>query len=178
MKDLQVAQFLGTQFTIVNAPEATVYGLEAENSFSLTQALTLGVDATWLAKAEFGESASILNLSGRDFAQAPELAANVSLSLDQPLTDGLSLVGRVAATHTGEQYTNTSNDLERDAQTELNLSVGLKAPDNSWSVTAWCQNCSDRRYVTQHFNSPLQGTDSNGYVSAPLTYGVTLRMSF
>ncbi len=37
MKDLQVAQFLGTQFTIVNAPEATVYGLEAENSFSLTR---------------------------------------------------------------------------------------------------------------------------------------------
>ncbi|HWK48617.1 MAG TPA: TonB-dependent receptor, partial [Steroidobacter sp.] len=178
MKDLQVAQFLGTQFTIVNAPEATVYGLEAENSFSLTDTLTLGLDATWLANAEFGESVSILNLSGREFAQAPELAANISLNLDQPLSNSLSLIGRVAATHTGEQYTNTSNDLMRDAQTELNLSLGLKAPDNSWSVTAWCQNCSDQRYVTQHFNSPLQGMDSNGYVSAPLTYGVTLRMSF
>ena len=178
MKDLQVAQFLGTQFTIVNAPEATVYGLEAENSFSLTDTLTLGLDATWLAEAEFGESASILNLSGRDFAQAPDLAANASLSLDQPLSNSLSLVGRVAATYTGEQFTNTSNDLMRDAQTELNLSLGLKASDNSWSVTAWCQNCSDERYVTQHFNSPLQGPDSNGYVSAPLTYGLTLRMSF
>jgi iron complex outermembrane receptor protein len=178
MKDLQVAQFLGTQFTIVNAPEATVYGLEAENSFSLTETLTLGLDATWLAEAQFGESVSILNLSGRDFAQAPDVAANVSLNLDQPLSNSLSLTGRVAATYSGEQYTNTSNDLKRDAQTELNLSLGLKAPDNSWSVTAWCQNCSDERYVTQHFNSPLQGADSNGYVSAPLTYGVTLRMSF
>jgi len=178
MKDLQVAQFLGTQFTIVNAPEATVYGLEAENSFSVTDAVTLGLDATWLAEAEFGEAASILNLSGRDFAQAPELAANASLNLDQPLSNDLSLIGRVAATYTGEQFTNTSNDLDRDAQTELNLSLGLKASDNSWSVTAWCQNCSDERYVTQHFNSPLQGADSNGYVSAPLTYGVTLRMSF
>jgi iron complex outermembrane receptor protein len=178
MKDLQVAQFLGTQFTIVNAPEATVYGLEMENTLRLTDALTLGADATWLATAEFGESASILNLSGRDFALAPELAANVSLSLEQPLSDRLALIGRVAATHTGEQYTNTSNDLLRDAQTELNLSLGLKAPDNSWSFTAWCQNCSDERYVTQHFNSPLQGADANGYVSAPLTYGVTLRVSF
>ncbi|GFE81848.1 TonB-dependent receptor [Steroidobacter agaridevorans] len=178
MKDLQVAQFLGTQFTIVNAPEATVYGLEAENSFSLTDTLTLGLDATWLAEAEFGESASILNLSGRDFAQAPDLAANASLSLDQPLSNSLSLTGRVAATYTGEQFTNTSNDLTRDAQTELNLSLGLKASDNSWSVTAWCQNCTDQRYVIQHFNSPLQGADANGYVSAPLTYGLTLRMSF
>ncbi|WP_206606039.1 TonB-dependent receptor [Steroidobacter cummioxidans] len=178
MKDLQVAQFLGTQFTIVNAPEATVYGLEAENSYSLTDTLTLGLDATWLAKAEFGQSASILNLSGREFAQAPELAANISLNLDQPLSNSLSLIGRVAATHTGEQYTNTSNDLMRDAQTELNFNIGLKSPDNAWSVTAWCQNCTDQRYVTQHFNSPLQGADANGYVSAPLTYGVTLRMSF
>jgi iron complex outermembrane recepter protein len=178
MKDLQVAQFLGTQFTIVNAPEATVYGLEAENSFSLTDTLRLGLDATWLAEAEFGESASILNLSGRDFAQAPDLAANVSINLDQPLGNSLALIGRVAGTYTGEQYTNTSNDLKRDAQTEAHVSLGLKAVDDSWSVIAWCQNCSDERYVTQHFNSPLQGTDANGYVSAPLTYGITLRVSF
>jgi len=178
MKDLQVAQFLGTQFTIVNAPEATVYGVEIENSFVLTDALTLGLDATWLAEAEFGEHASILNLSGREFAQAPDLAANLSLNLDQPLSNSLALTGRVGAQYTGEQYTTTSNDLIRDAQTEVNLSVGLKSRTSGWSVTAWCQNCSDERYVTQHFNSPLQGVDANGYVSAPLTYGVTLRMSF
>jgi iron complex outermembrane receptor protein len=178
MKDLQVAQFLGTQFTIVNAPAATVYGLEAENSFFLTDALTLNVDATWLAEAEFGESASILNLSGRDFALAPDLAANVALNLDQSLGGKLALIGRLAAAYTGEQYTNTSNDLRRDAQTEVHASVGLKASDNAWSFTLWCQNCSDERYVTQHFNSPLQGADSNGYVSVPLTYGVTLRLSF
>ncbi len=35
-----------------------------------------------------------------------------------------------------------------------------------------------RALLTQHFNSPLQGADANGYVSAPLTYGITLRMSF
>ena len=75
-------------------------------------------------------------------------------------------------------YTNTSNDLMRDAQTELNLSLGLKSVNGTWSVSAWCQNCSDERYVVQHFNSPLQGTDANGYVSMPLTYGLTLRMAF
>lgn len=178
MKDLQVAQFLGTQFTIVNAPQATVMGAEIENSVLLSDALTLGLDATWLAEAEFGKDASILNLSGRDFAQAPDLAANLSLSLDQPLSDTLALIGRAAALYTGEQYTNTSNELTRDAQTEVNLSLGLKSLTGNWSVTAWCLNCTDERYVTQHFNSPLQGADANGYVSAPLTYGLTLRMSF
>ncbi len=178
IKDLQVAQFLGTQFTIVNAPEGTVYGMEVENRFVLTDALTLGLDATWLAEAEFGEAASILNLSGREFAQAPDLAANASLSLDLPLGNGWALIGRVAAAYTGEQYTNTSNDLKRDAQTELDLSLGVRSAAGTWSVTAWCQNCTDQRYVTQHFNSPLQGADANGYVSMPLTYGLTLRASF
>ncbi|MBB6095405.1 outer membrane receptor protein involved in Fe transport [Povalibacter uvarum] len=178
MKDLQVAQFLGTQFTIVNAPEATVYGAEIENSWLLGEAVTLGLDATWLPEKEFGEAASILNLSGRDFAQAPDLAANLSLNLDQPLTNSLALIGRAAAQYTGEVYTNTSNDLQRDAQTEYNLSLGLRSLNGNWSVTAWCQNCSDERYVVQHFNTPLQGTDANGYVSVPLTYGLTLRVSF
>jgi iron complex outermembrane receptor protein len=178
MEDLQVAQFLGTQFTIVNAPEATVYGAEIENSWSFTDTLTLGLDATWLAEKEFGESPTILNLSGREFAQAPDLAANVSLNLDQPVSSGLALIGRVAAQYTGEVYTNTSNDLMRDAQTEVNLSLGLRSLNSGWSLTAWCQNCSDERYVVQHFNSPLQGADANGYVSSPLTYGLTLRMSF
>ena len=47
MKDLQVAQFLGTQFTIVNAPEATVYGAEIENLWSFNDAWSLGLDATF-----------------------------------------------------------------------------------------------------------------------------------
>jgi outer membrane receptor protein involved in Fe transport len=155
-----------------------VYGAEIENSWSFGAAVTLGLDATWLPEKEFGEAASILNLSGRDFAQAPDLAANLSLNLDQPLTNSLALIGRAAAQYTGEVYTNTSNDLQRDAQTEYNLSLGLRSMNGNWSVTAWCQNCSDERYVVQHFNTPLQGADANGYVSVPLTYGLTLRVSF
>jgi iron complex outermembrane receptor protein len=45
-------------------------------------------------------------------------------------------------------------------------------------VTLWVQNATDERYVTQHFNSPLQGTDANAYVSAPRTYGVSFRAAF
>ncbi|MGB0211922.1 hypothetical protein, partial [Algiphilus sp.] len=70
-----------------------------------------------------------------------------------------------------------SNDLKRDAETELDASLGL-ASMQGWEVTAWCQNCTDERYVVQHFNSPLQGTDRNAYVSAPLTFGVTFRGEF
>jgi outer membrane receptor protein involved in Fe transport len=178
MKDLQVAQFLGTQFAIVNAPQATVYGAEVENRFALTDFLTLGLDLTWLPKAEFGVAPSLLNLSGREFPQAPKLTGNLSFDLDRPVSSDHALFGRLAMRYSGEQFTNTSNDLTRGSVTEYDLSIGLKSMHRGWSLNVWCQNCSDERYITQHFNSPLQGTDSNGYVAAPRTYGATFRWVF
>ena len=158
--------------------------MEIENSVLLTDAITASLDVTYLAKAEYGEDPALdlsaagqANLSGRDFAQAPELAGNLALSMDKPISQQFALVGRVAARHTGEQYTNPSNDLKRDAETELDVSLGLESM-RGWGITAWCQNCTDERYVVQHFNSPLQGTDRNAYVSAPLTFGVTFRGAF
>lgn len=51
------------------------------------------------------------------------------------MTDSLAFTARAAAQYTGEVYTNTSNDLMRDAQTLLNLSLGLRALEGGWSVT-------------------------------------------
>ena len=184
LKDLQIALFSGTQFSVINSPEATVYGVEMENSLLLTDVFRASLDVTYLAEAEYGEDPALdlsaagqANLSGRDFAQAPDLAGNLALSMDQPLTDRFALIGRIAARYTDEQFTNPSNDLKRDAETELDASLGL-ASMQGWELTAWCQNCTDERYVVQHFNSPLQGTDRNAYVSAPLTFGVTFRGEF
>lgn len=187
--DLQVANFDGLAFSILNAPEAEVYGAEIENQFVLSDALTLDISATWLPEASFGESEALsadalgtVSLSGRDFAQAPELTANVALSFDQPIGRDLSLSGRVAAYYSGEQFTNPANNEKRDAQTEYAATLALSSASTGLSLSLWCQNCSDERYVTQHFNSPLQNVgddyDFNGYVSAPRTYGVTVRGEF
>ncbi|MBD2858916.1 TonB-dependent receptor [Spongiibacter sp. KMU-158] len=190
LEDLQVANFDGLAFSILNSPEATVYGLEMENQFVLTNSLTLGMDVTYLPEANFGESEKLTaealgtpaSLSGRRFAQAPELVGNLSLTLDQPLTSELTLRGRIAAYYSGEQFTNPANNEMRDAITELAFTMGVMHESLGMSLNLWCQNCTDERYVTQHFNSPLQNVgndyDHNAYVSAPRTYGVTLRGNF
>ena len=178
MSDLQIAQFINNQFTIDNAPEATAYGLELENEFLLSNAFALNFDITHIANAEFGNDDVLGTLAERDFAHAPEWAGNLSLSLDQPLSNALSLFGRVGVNYSTELYTNTSNNHMRGNQGEVAASLGVRSDASGWTLAAWCQNCSDERYVTQHFNSPLQGDDSNGYVSAPRTYGVTLRGAF
>jgi iron complex outermembrane recepter protein len=190
LTDLQVANFDGLAFSILNSPEATVYGAEIENQFVLTEALTLGFDLTYLPEANFGESEDLTaeslgtpaSLSGRRFAQAPELVGNLSLTMDQPLTDNLALRGRIAGYYSGEQFTNPANNQKRDAVTEIAATLGIASYSSGLSVNLWCQNCTDERYVTQHFNSPLQNLgddyDHNAYVSAPRTYGVTLRGNF
>jgi len=181
ISDLQIAQFIGTQFTIDNAPEATAYGLEVENQFLLNDVLSLNFDITHIADASFGRDPVLGALSDREFAHAPEWAGNLALSLDQPVSNALTLFGRVGVNYSTELYTNTSNDFMRGNQGEVAANIGLRSEVSGWTLAAWCQNCSDERYVTQHFNSPLQGpagSDANGYVSAPLTYGVTLRGAF
>jgi len=189
LTDLQVATFDGLAFGILNSPDAEVYGAEMENQFVLTEALTLGFDVTWLPEAEFGESeeldiASLGILSGRRFAQAPEWVGNLSLTMDQPLTSNLALRGRIAGYYSGDQFTNPANNERRDAITEIAFTLGVTSFSTGLSLNVWCQNCTDERYVTQHFNTPLQGgvpgspDDRNAYVAAPRTYGVTLRGIF
>ena len=189
LTDLQVANFDGLAFSILNSPEATVYGAEIENQFVLSPGYVLSFDATYLAHAEFGESESLsaeslgtVSLSGREFAQAPEIVANLALTMDQPVGDNWNMRGRLAAYYSGEQFTNPANNQRRDAQTEVAANIGIGSEVHGFSVSLWCQNCTDERYVTQHFNTPLQNLgddyDHNGYVSAPLMYGITLRGHF
>lgn len=178
LKDLQIAQFIGLQFTVINAPDATVYGAEIENSFMLSESLTLGANVVWLGDASYGKSAQLGVLSGRDFTQAPEWTGNVSLNLDRPVSDKYGVIGRFAALYAGEEYNNTAGLQKRDAVTTYDFSLGLKALESRWTLSTWCRNCSDERYVSQNKNTPIRSGNVSGFVAPPRTYGVTLRGTF
>lgn len=179
LHDLQVAQFLGLQFAIVNAPSAKVYGAELEQTFRLTDAVTLSADATWLPEAKFGES-SILGspLSGRRFPTAPKFAANFTVDGETQVGAGMALTGRVQLQYTDSVFTNTASDMKQDAVTLVNATIGLKSLNSGWRVELWGQNLTDETYVVQHFETPLQTGDKNAYLGAPRTYGITVRASF
>lgn len=177
IKDLQVAQFLGLIFTILNSPEAESYGAEFEHTQALTDYLVWNASATWLPEANYSEDAAIGVLSGRRFPNAPELSANTALNLDYELSGGKALTGLLQVQYSGERYTNTASNLQEDAVTLVNANLGLKF-DTGLSVSAFIRNAFDERYVSQHFNTPLQGDDRNGYVAAPRTFGVSVRKTF
>lgn len=178
IKDLQVAQFLGLRFAIVNAPSAKVQGAEIEQTFKLSDNFTLNGGLTWLPKATYGNDAIIGTLAGRRFSTAPEIAGNVSLSGEVPVSDALAVTGRVHLQYSGEVFTNpVTNDKER-AFALVDANLGLKSLDANWQIEGFVRNLFNKVYITSHFNTPLQTGDINGYLGAPRTYGITLRGSF
>lgn len=187
ISDLQVAQFLGLQFAIINAKSAKSYGAEIENEFQLTDGINLQLAGTWLPKADFGNDPRLGvpnanpvlgGLAGRRFSRTPKFAGNAAINLDQPISSRLAITGRAAVQYVGSHYTNTANNLRQDSYTLLDFSIGLKAVDDRWGLSVYCSNCTDKRYLTQHFSTPLQTGDVNSYVGAPRQYGVMLRGKF
>lgn len=179
ISDLQVAQFVGLQFTVLNAKSAETYGAEIESLFEITPGLTLGVDGIWLPRARYGTDPNLAAaLSGQRFRYASKFAGNVSLKLDQPVTSDLSVTGRVQYQYSSSQFINTASSARRGAAGVVDANFGLKSEGGGWQIEGWIQNAFDKTYATLSFNTPIQTGDENAYLSAPRTYGVTLRGSF
>jgi iron complex outermembrane recepter protein len=182
--DLQVAQFLGLQFAVVNTPSAKVYGAEIENTFKVTEEITLNAAATWLPEAQIAKSAALDNLSptyslsNTRFAFAPKWAASLGASLFHPLNGRVALTGDISEQFKSRINLDTAEGSQQSSVALLNASVGIASVGRGWSVNAWCMNCADQRYNTVSFPVPLQAGTVGAYVGPPRTFGVSLRGHF
>lgn len=179
ISNIQVAQFVGITYTVLNAKSAKNYGAEIENTFRLTPGLMLKLDATWVPHAKFGED-PLLDpvLSGHRFRTASKLQGNASLSLDQPVNDVMNVTGRVQYQYASKQYINTATTSVRPAISLVDANLGVRFPDAGVNVEAWVQNLTDKRYVVATTKTALQVGDENAFLGAPRTFGVRLRAHF
>lgn len=179
LSDLQIAQFIGLRFTVLNAQSAKDYGVEIENMFQLTDGLTLGLDGTWIPHAQYGRDAKIDPvLSGSRFRFTPKFSGNATLNLDQPLGDNLNLLARVQAQYTSRQLISTATLDEQGPVTLVNANLGFKLPQTGVLIEGWVQNLFDKTWFTQTFPTPLQTGDRNAYPGSPRTYGIRVRANF
>jgi iron complex outermembrane receptor protein len=179
ISDLQVAQFLGLRYAVLNAPSAKVYGAEIENTYRVTRDFTLTAAATALPEAKIAES-HVLGppLSGRRFAQAPRWAGGLGANASHPFNGSFAMTARAALQYTGRVYTDTSSNYQIGSAMLLNAGLGIESVNRHWSVEAWCLNCADRRYYIFTFPVPLQAGTQGAYVGAPRAFGLTLRGHF
>ena len=140
---------------------------------------------------------ALRKLPGDNLSNAPEIVTTASLTWTPDIgNSGLSGLFYVDGRMTSDY--NTGSDLfpqkEQDGFAIVNARIGLRGPDNRWSVELWAQNLFDKDYAQVAFNTPFQaGTTAAPFVdpqypdgrqlysmflSEPRTYGVTLRGRF
>lgn len=179
IQNLQVAQFVGLQYTILNAESAKNYGIEFENMVQLNEVFSATLDAVWLPYAKYGKDDSVdPDISGQRMKQVPHFSGNASLSFDTPLTDGLSLKGRLQYQYSSSRYIMASSMAKDNGGDLVNANLSLVSDIHGWSLDFWGLNLTNEAHPTVAFTPPGQEGELNAYIGAPRTYGVTLRGSF
>jgi len=136
-------------------------------------------------------------LPGNQLSNAPKVVVTQSAAWTPSLGDsGLSLLFYGDARLTGDY--NTGSDLfpqkSQDGFALVNARVGLRGPNENWSVEFWGQNVFNKQYAQVAFNSPFQEGAATAafadpqypggrqlfsqFLAEPRTYGVTLRGKF
>ena len=175
---LQSNIFLGTGFVLVNAGKAKVRGVELVGNWLASNALTLGVKATFLDNS-VEEDASLGGVFDLDTAAAIS-DSSFSFTADYRFNlfgKDAYLRGDYQFVEATELLANVSTDIASSEINQLNLTAGMNF-DNGLSVSLWGRNVTDDEFLWNIFPTPVQRDGLSGYRNAPATYGITVRKQF
>ncbi len=201
--DLQVLNFDGIDFHIVNMPSGTSKGFELQTEAALFEGFTVNSSVTY-ADTAYGSGAILplldlttgyhdISLKGDPFTNAPLWSTTNGATYTFPLwTTGLSF-----SLH-GDMYygsaRNTGSDQnplkEQGGYSLFNGRATLMGKDDRWELAAWCSNCTNKHYSTVIFDTPeqsgnfapgfkyFQGGSYDSFVGEPAIYGLTASYKF
>jgi outer membrane receptor protein involved in Fe transport len=202
-RDLQVLNFDGIDFHIVNMPTGTSKGFELQTEAALFEGFTVNGGVTY-ADTRYGAGAQLpilfltgysapISLKGDPFTNAPLWSTTEGATYSFPLGDS----GLTAALHGDLFYgskRNTGSDENplkvQGGYTLFNGRATLIGQDDHWELAAWCSNCTNKKYSTVVFDSVvqtgipvpgqkyLQGGSMDSFVGDPAFYGLTASFKF
>jgi iron complex outermembrane receptor protein len=192
--DIQIAQFEagsgGASSRLVNAGEATYWGVELDLVAVLTEGLTLDMTYGYL-DAEFDEYVALDPATDQEIdisnvttvPRAPENTANIGLQYDFSPFEFGALSARVDANYTDEftfhAFANEFDSAEDRWLINARLSLNDISLGNAGTlrVSAWGKNLADEEYREWGIDFGSLGFAGNVY-GRPRTYGVDLVYNF
>ncbi len=140
---------------------------------------------------------ALRELPGRRLSNAPRLVFTSAFNWT-PQLGNTGLTGLIYADARVTDDYNTGSDLfpqkAQDAYTVINARVGVRGPQQRWSIELWAQNLFNQDYAQVAFNTPFQaGTTAapfvdpqfpggrqifSAFLAEPRTYGITGRFRF
>lgn len=202
-KDLQVAIFQGTNFTVENAAEADLFGLEVEARWAPLDNLEVGGSIAYL-DFEFADYAAGCTVDGivavgnidraagdpkgttpctQDFkgernAFAPEYSGNLFADYTHDLSNGLEVKATVDVNFKSEMYLDYDLDdrVKQAGFGKVNMRVALI--DENWEVAVFGRNLGDKTTHSFALDTPLLSGATTGWVDEGKLFGAEAKYSF
>jgi iron complex outermembrane receptor protein len=207
VEDNQFFSFYAGTFGLLrvvnNIDEVSVKGFELDGRWLPTEWLSI-YGSYGYTDGNIEKNTNRPYTQGNELPYAPDSTANLGAQVTLPVTDAVTLIGRLDWMYTGETWFHTVQDNAgiinaftdlsaaygvpgfgfgpanfdrsvRDAYDMLNLRVSLEG--ENWDVTAWGRNITDEEYLEEVIPAPEFG-GAFAHDSLGRTYGVDLTYRF
>lgn len=196
LEDFQANSFDGLSFTVRNAAEVEGKGLELDYAFRPNEhwLFSGGLVLQDIEYSDYKDAsptqaqknsdptnrALTQDLTGEQVVLTSDVNYSGVISYTTEIGSALQLTAGTSYSYRSEYFTAQDNDpiSEQDAYWLFNLSVGLGAQDESWSVELWSKNVTDEEVYNIVYDAFSQANTYNAWVNEGRTFGITGRMRF
>lgn len=194
--DMQVSVYDGTYgFSVLNAGEATVRGLEMDGRWRASESLTLTASLAYLdfewTKFDEGPCPAVrhstpspsganCDYKGLENNHTPEWTANLSANHIYPLSDSLELSSTLDLNFKDNHYVANNLDArsEQPATTLINARVALSSLEDDWQVALVGKNLSDQKVNNYSTNLIQSQGGLSASIGRPRTVGIEASYRF
>ncbi len=198
-ENLQTSQYDGkVGFTVGNAKESVIQGVELDGRWLLTEGLTMLYALSYLdfeytdysngncyqgqtPDGDVIDGVSLCDYTGKTGGYAPKKTTNLGFNYVYPMGGKLELRSSLDFQYVDNHdvHTNLDPAYDIDAYTTVNMRVGINA--DNWSLALLGKNLTDKEVLTFVGDAPLSGstfgtTSRYGFVKPPRT--VTVEASY
>lgn len=168
---------------LVNVPESEVRGAELDMTWRITPNLVANINGIYVDSEIEGDFVNFTdfgiqdNFTGEAFPNTPKIQANADLEYSWTLANGYGLFVGGHVMFQDDTYKGFGEDprLKIDSYTVVDLRAGIDSADETWRLTLWGHNITDKDY------SVMASRVSDTYVHAagnPRSVGVNFTYYF
>ena len=195
---LQTAIFKGVGFSVKNAANSEVYGLEVDTLWQATDNLRIGANFAWLDATykdfEDGPCTAIQldadplcgtpagstgnDLSDQNTLYASDWSAAAYADYIFPMNNGMEIFLGGDVNYRDDFNSAGDNDpLDVvEAYTKVNLRIGLRG--DAWEVMAYGRNVFDEAAQQQRYDTPVLAGSHSNYLDEGAVYGGRVKYNF
>jgi outer membrane receptor protein involved in Fe transport len=186
-KNFQLNAFTGTQFVEATIPQAISEGIETEDYFRVTPAVTLNFGVTYANtvypdsaanQAALGnnnpssplyETTDLFRLPGSHPSFAPVWSMVAGVFFKHDILDGLQFTANLNAKYQSSYNTGSDHDPVK-TQPGYGLvdgRIGIGQANGRWALELWATNLFNTHYIQAAFDAPIQTFGAPQPSSAP-----------